>query len=175
MVAIDAPLELPHPLTCRDSACPTCFTNETLSPDYSRRQLERRGRWRAVFPGMTGPMATSMLAPIAFRGIYLRRVLAREGIRVIETWPMAVLRALQGQVGNATASVPGSERHELLASVVEDLDDHLDSDSKSYPHQLDAIAAAYAAWSCVVDQAVSISFAGFEDEGQIWLPARMGG
>jgi predicted nuclease with RNAse H fold len=44
-----------------------------------------------------------MVAAIAFRAIYLARVLDRQGISVIETWPMAVYRALEKRAGHHTA------------------------------------------------------------------------
>jgi predicted nuclease with RNAse H fold len=169
VVALDAPLELPHAVTCRDPSCSVCFPSDGGAPSYGSRTLEGEG-WRALMPGVKGPMPMVMVAGIAFRGIYLRRRLERLGFRVAETWPMGVYRVLE-RAESAThfGSLDAAARLALLSRVVNgtELID-VEDDSRD---QADAVAAAYAAWCVSTGNAEALQLDGSEDEGAIWLPA----
>jgi len=81
VIAIDAPLTLPHSVICVTSDCPRC---EVGSAEYLARDVDR----------LAGGMPTAMLAAIAFRGIYLARALRSRGYEVIEAYPAAAYRAM---------------------------------------------------------------------------------
>lgn len=108
LVAIDAPLTLPHQVVCRHDACPRCFGQEETG-SYTMRAADQADRWVAIGHREKPPMPTAMLAPVAFRAIYLNRLLAARHVAVIETWPTGVLRAL-----GAAASTPPKRRSRLL-------------------------------------------------------------
>jgi predicted nuclease with RNAse H fold len=59
---------------------------------------------------MVGGMSTAQLAPIAFRGADLARVIQGLGIEAIETYPAAVLAVLglKSSVALRTGSTPRS-------------------------------------------------------------------
>jgi len=168
-VALDAPLELPHPVRCTDSNCPRCFPATGAPASYSTRELELVARWRDLSPTMKPPMPMVMVAGIAFRAIYLRRALRRAGLSVIETWPMGVYRTLQKRAGNdgPVESLDQRARRALLESAITGLD-ALATDAST--DELDSVAAAYAAWAHAGRQAREVKVAGFEDEGTIHLP-----
>lgn len=170
LIALDAPLQLPHSVTCRDQDCARCFPDHDHVPAYGTRQLERVESWRDVSATMKPPMPMVMIAAIAFRAIYLRRALEREELRVIETWPMGVYRVLQASSGgdfDARKPLPGLTRQELLSEAVDGIE-QVDTTSVD---ALDAAAAAYAAWCKVTGAAKRIFVGEFEDEGEIWIPA----
>lgn len=81
VIAIDAPLTLPHSVLCAGSDCSRCGLG---SAEYLARDVDR----------LAGGMPTAMLAAIAFRGIYLARVLRDRGYEVIEAYPAAAYRAM---------------------------------------------------------------------------------
>jgi predicted nuclease with RNAse H fold len=165
--ALDAPLHLPHAVQCETKDCERCFPDHGEPASYSTRELERVGGWRDLSATMRGPMPMVMVAGIAFRAIYLARVLDRQGISVIETWPMGVYRALEKRAGDQTAkSLDADARRSLLETAVEGLST-LPADVST--DQLDAIAAAYAAWAYATGQALSIPH-NPGDEGAIWMP-----
>ena len=122
VVAIDAPLTLPHGILCDVSDCPRC---ELGSADYLARDVDR----------LAGGMPTAMLAAIAFRGIYLARKLRERGYEVIETYPRASLRAL--------GAMETSKKDPARAAAV--LSKRVEGVATSDPDELDAIAAALAA------------------------------
>lgn len=122
VVAIDAPLTLPHSVLCTKNACPRC---EPGSGEYLSRDVDR----------LVAGMPTAMLAAIAFRGIYLARMLRERGVVVIETYPRAVFRALG--VGETSRLNPTAARRALT--------NRISGVTTSQPDELDAIAAALAA------------------------------
>lgn len=126
VVAIDAPLSLPHSILCVGADCPRC---ELGAASYLERDVDREARRQG------GGMPTVMLAAIAFRGIYLARKLRERGYEVIETYPRASLRAL-GAAGSSKRDPAGVAA--ALARRVEGV-------ATSDPDELDAIAAALAA------------------------------
>lgn len=81
VIAIDAPLTLPHSILCADPRCMRC---ELGSAEYLARDVDR----------LASGMPTAMLAAIAFRGIYLARKLRERGYEVIETYPAASFRTM---------------------------------------------------------------------------------
>jgi predicted nuclease with RNAse H fold len=81
VVAIDAPLSLPHSVTCTEAGCLRCRPE---GPNYLQRDVDARAKG----------MSMVMIAAVAFRGMYLARQLERGGIQVIETYPAAAYRAL---------------------------------------------------------------------------------
>lgn len=123
VIAIDAPLTLPHSILCVNRECPRC---ELGAASYLERDVDREARRRG------GGMPTVMLAAIAFRGIYLARKLRERGYEVIETYPAAVYRAM-GATGKSD-----EERARLLAT-------RLAGFSSSDPDEIDAVCAALVA------------------------------
>jgi predicted nuclease with RNAse H fold len=157
VIAIDAPLSLPHAVTCSNPDCPRC-----LAPDarYGSRAVDGRKAWAAVGHVEKAPMPTVMLAGIAFRAIYLRRLLERAGAQVIETWPMGTYRAVARADGVTDGDTGDSWRRRLLAARVgglEGLEDGTD--------RLDAVAAAYAGWCRLTGRGTA---ARAEDD-EIWI------
>jgi predicted nuclease with RNAse H fold len=166
VVAIDAPLHLPHAVTCRDENCVRCFPSDDAYPSYTTRMLERKERWEA--PTARPPMPMVMVAGIAFRAIFLRRLLEREGIRVIETWPAGVLR----QMPNApepSSKLDAAARAGLLVGCVDDVGHRLQQPDLPVD-ALDAVAAALAAYAVATDQFHAVADDALSDEGEIILP-----
>jgi predicted nuclease with RNAse H fold len=122
-VAIDAPLSLPHSVTC---VAPTCVRCELGVGEYLRRDVDR----------LAGGMSVVMLAAIAFRGMYLARKLRERSIETIETYPAASYRALG-------VSTTIEERAAAVAA-------RIDGFSSQDPDQVDAGCAALAAASRVL-------------------------
>ena len=79
VVAIDAPLSLPHSILCTSRDCRRCVAGEG---EYIARDVDR----------LAGGMHTVMLAAIAFRGMHLARLLRDRGATVVETYPGAAYR-----------------------------------------------------------------------------------
>lgn len=170
VVAIDAPLSLPHAVVCTDLACPRCFP-DGQGASYTRRQLEFREVWTDHGYLSVAPMPIGMLGALAFRAMYLRRMLLRAGIpEVIETWPTGVCRSLERRTGVAPAPKTDAWKRSLLERELRQLE--LVSGGPAEPDELDAAAAAYAGWCYLTEQAVPIAVA--EDEGTIWLPLATG-
>jgi predicted nuclease with RNAse H fold len=157
VVAIDAPLSLPHAVTCTDPDCADCFPVDGVAPSYGSREIDGARPWANVGHSHKPPMPMVMIAGIAFRAIYLRRLLAP--LPVIETWPMGVYRALAPAAGGDTGD---AWRRSALASVVGGAKRLRGTD------RLDAVAAAYAAWCYLTGRATEV--VAREDEGSIWLP-----
>lgn len=142
VVAIDAPLTLPHSVTCTEPYCERC---EPGRASYLERDVDREARRRG------GAMPLVMIAAIAFRGAYLARQLAHRGLRVVETYPAASFREL-----HAGSTEEG--RWMLLSELIDDLP-ALSGDA------LDAAGAALAAAQVVGDKAVRIA----AEDGELWL------
>jgi predicted nuclease with RNAse H fold len=166
LVAVDAPLTLPHQVVCRDDSCDRCI-GEEASGSYTQRSADRATRWRDVGHNAKEPMATVMIAAVAFRGVYLRRLLEGRGIRVIETWPVGVLRALGG-----LDEMPSKSNQEAMyiawahAALV---GAGFNVPSVATDHEIDALAAAVAGWEHLANRTVPV---GDDDEGRIWIPKR---
>lgn len=167
VVAIDAPLRLPHAVACQDDACARCFPPGGAYPSYTTRMLERKSHWNQS-PAARPPMPMVMVAGIAFRAIFLRRLLEREGIRVTETWPAGVLRAMQGAPGRSS-TLDAATRARLLLGAVDDPDKQLQQPELPLD-ALDAVAAALAAWAYAIDSFQAVRDDARTDEGAIILP-----
>jgi len=142
VIAIDAPLTLPHSVLCSDAECPRC---DLGSAEYLARDVDR----------LAGGMPTAMLAAIAFRGIYLARVLRDRGYEVIEAYPAAAYRAM-GAAGKAY-----EERAALLVDRVGAFD-------WTITDEVDAVCSAIVA----ADYAARRHERAIRgDDGEIWVTA----
>lgn len=171
LVAIDAPLTLPHAVTCIRPSCAICFPVNGIAPSYGSRALDRAESWKAAGHTEKPPMPTVMVAGIALRAIYLRRLLEREGLEVIETWPMGVYRVIARRTGDLGEDTGDVWRRELLESRVRDVQ-RVDAEGfrGSLRDRLDAVAAAYAAWSKLQGKGCAVSSEADPSEGAIWVP-----
>ena len=153
VVAIDAPLTLPHAVTCSDPECSICFATDGRAPSYGSRALDRAEAWAEVGHTERPPMPMVMVAGIALRALYLRRLLERAGLTVIETWPMGVYRVLARSAGPAASDTNDAWRRGLLAERVAGLQ-RVDAGNLKGPmtDRLDAVAAAYAGWCQLTGQ-----------------------
>jgi predicted nuclease with RNAse H fold len=173
VVAIDAPLTLPHPVVCTDDDCPVCFPDDGSAPVYgSRSDLDGASAWRSIGHVEKGPMATAMLAGIAFRAIYLARLLRRAGLKVIEAWPMGAYRAIARSPGPATHGDAGGNdwRRALLQTRLDGLDDAVGRGGRAERDRLDAVAAAYVGWLWLARRARSVPQGAKPDGEAIWIP-----
>ena len=142
VIAIDAPLTLPHSVLCVDSDCPRC---ELGSAEYLARDVDR----------LAAGMPTAMLAAIAFRGIYMARKLRERGYEVIETYPAAAYRAM-GATGKTY-----DERAALLM-------DRAGAFQWTIADEVDAVCSALVAANYVAGRHEG-AICG--DDGTIWLTA----
>jgi predicted nuclease with RNAse H fold len=173
VVAVDAPLTLPHPVVCTDDDCPVCFPDDGARPAYgSRSDLDSAAAWRSIGHVEKGPMATAMLAGIAFRAIYLARLLRRAGMKVIETWPMGAYRAFARSGGTASRGDEGDDawRRALLEIRVGGLDAAIRVGESAERDRLDAVAAAYVGWLWLAREARSVPPSADRDGEAIWIP-----
>lgn len=120
LVGIDAPLKLPHSVMCVERGCARC---EPGYANYLGRDVDEMARARG------GGMPFVMLAAIAFRGIYLARMLRERRIKTVEVYPAAAYRVI-GAIGKTYA-----ERAATLRAVIGDF-------PWSGPDEIDAICAA---------------------------------
>lgn len=173
IVAIDAPLELPHPVTCTEQTCRTCFPDDGMDASYASRGADRTAAWRAAGHPETAPMATAMLGGIAFRGIYLRRALERLGVPTLETWPKGVYRATAARDGVTAPPPPSSEGDAYVAWATPLLRRRVAArwEEHGTPDRIDAVAAAYAGWVHLTRAEDGCVHVGGRD-GFICVPAR---
>jgi predicted nuclease with RNAse H fold len=153
VVAIDAPLSLPHAVTCTDPECDRCFG---AVPSYTSRAVDGKAAWAVVGHVEKPPMPMAMLAAIAFRAIYLRRRLEQR-VHVVETWPMGTYRALAR--GTAAAGTGDAWRRHLLAARISNVE------AVDTTDRLDAVAAAYAGWCKLARRATAVR----ADGDEIWI------
>jgi predicted nuclease with RNAse H fold len=173
VVAIDAPLTLPHPVVCTDDDCPVCFPDDAAAPAYgSRSGLDGATAWRSIGHVEKGPMATAMLAGIAFRAIYLARLLRRAGLKVIEAWPMGAYRAIARSPGATGRGEEGGDdwRRALLETRLDGLDETVAPAVRAERDRLDAVAAAYVGWLWLARRARSVPPGAKLDGEAIWIP-----
>ncbi len=114
-------------------------------------------------------MPMVMVAAIAFRAIFLRRLLEREGIRVIETWPAGALRRIQGVDERVPSHLDAATRARLVLRRVDDPGQQLQQQGLPLD-VLDAVAAALAAWAEATGRSHRVEVDGWPDEGSIVLP-----
>ena len=153
VVAIDAPLSLPHAVTCTDPECERCFAPDAR---HGSRAVDGKDAWAAIGHDEKPPMPMAMLAAIAFRAIHLRRLLAE--VEVIETWPMGTYRALAR--GEPPGDTGDAWRRRLLAACGLEVTGDTD--------RLDAVAAAYAGWCALKGCATRVE----ADGDAIWIASR---
>lgn len=162
VVGIDAPLSLPHPLSCTDPGCLRCFSADGTDADYSSRPVDRAAPWLAA--GHTAsPMSTAMLGAITFRGVYLRRALERTGTTVVETWPRGIYESLAPGAGPLPRVADDEVAY--VAGATLRLRAHVDlPEDVASPHDVDAVACGLAMWHHVLaDRAVHVG----DDEASI--------
>jgi predicted nuclease with RNAse H fold len=140
VVAIDAPLSLPHSVTCVTADRPRCLPG---AANYLARDVDREA----------GGMPSVMLAAIMFRGIYLARHLRDHGLLVIETYPRAAYR------GWGVGSAAGVSSETVLAGMV-------GSYRAKLSDERDAIAAGLAGVSYLQGDAHAIG----GHDGVMWIP-----
>lgn len=145
VVAIDAPLSLPHSVGCTVPGCARCALG---SAEYLERDVDRAARRHG------GGMPTVMLAAIAFRGIYLARILRARGYEVIETYPAAAFRSFGAGRDLDQRRAVLERRLGPLPTMTGD--------------ELDATCASLAASHYAKGTAPAIEGA----DGAIWLPGR---
>lgn len=170
IVAIDAPLHMPHAVACADDDCPRCFPSDGSLPSIASRALESADTWKAFGHVGTGPMPVAVLAGVAFRAMYLARVLRRSGLDVVETWTMGVYRRILSLTG-PVASPDGQDpwRRELLRRVVTGVDENCPAGDAGERDQLDAVAAAFAGWVVATNCHETVD-GDRDDEGAIVIP-----
>jgi predicted nuclease with RNAse H fold len=144
VVAIDAPLTLPHGITCEAQDCERCAPP---SMSYLTRDVDR----------MAGGMSMVMIAGIAFRGIYLRKRLRAAGIEAIEVYPAAAYRAF------GLASKDDRRNPDLVARAIAE---RVHGTGPASSDERDAVAAALAGVAYVRGHVDAI--AGLD--GEIWVP-----
>ena len=144
VVAIDAPLTLPHSVTCDEPECTRC---ELGAAWYTQREVDQAAR------RLGGGMPAVMLAAISFRGMYLARKLGELGLEVIETYPAAAYRAMGAQ------GKTYEERAELLGRRLGILD-RTDHDA------IDAACAALVAADYAGGRSGGVIEAA---DGRIWM------
>jgi predicted nuclease with RNAse H fold len=140
VIAIDAPLTLPHSIFCEIPGCPRCLPG---AASYLRRDVDR----------LASGMPTAMLAAIAFRGIYLARTLRDRAYEVIETYPAAAYRA------TGAAGKTYEERAALLA-------DRVGAFRWTIADEVDAVCSALVAADGVARRHEGVIRG---EDGEIWL------
>jgi len=158
IVAIDAPLSLPRGLSCLEQACPC----RPVAPDglkAAELELFRQGI------SLYATTKRSIIRPMIYRAMRLRRALEARGIAVLEVYPYASKVRLWGK-GMPKKTTPAGRRwlREKLDGVVPGLAAH---EGRLGHDQLDAVVAAYTAYlyDCGLAEGV-----GDREEGLIWVP-----
>jgi predicted nuclease with RNAse H fold len=158
VVAMDAPLSLPRGLCCLEEACPC----RPVAPDglkAAERELFQQGI------SLYATTKRSIIKPMIYRAMGLRRTLEERGITVIEVYPYAAKVHLWGK-GMPKKTTPAGRQwlRERLEGLVPGLREH---EERLGHDQLDAIVAAHTAYLYDCGQAEGV---GDPDEGLIWVP-----
>lgn len=162
-MAIDAPLFLPKGWDCLEWPCPTGVCPE---PPWRLRAAER-----AVYREGIGVFATtkkSIIKPMVYRAIALRRELEATSVAIIEVYPYASKVRLFGRPIPRKTTKPGWD---WLRLRLEGLLPGLAGAGPLGHDELDALAAAYTA---LAHDAGRSQVVGDRAEGFIVLPAGMG-
>ena len=81
LVAIDSTPNTAAPARLHQARLPRLLRRRRVAPFYGSRWLDRAEAWAGGRPEEKPPMPTVMVAGIAFRAIYLARLLRRAGIQ----------------------------------------------------------------------------------------------
>jgi predicted nuclease with RNAse H fold len=156
-VAIDAPLSLPRGLCCLEEACPC----RAVALKAAERELFRQGI------SLYATTKRSIIKPMVYRAMALRRSLEESGYAVLEVYPYAAKVRFWGKGMPKKTTLAGREwLRERLDGLVLGLAEHCE---RLGHDQLDAVVAAYTAYLYGRGLAEGV---GDRDEGLIWLPAR---
>lgn len=135
-------------MVCDDPHCPECFPPDGSVPSYGARpELESPSSWGEAGHAEKAPMPTVMVSGIAFRAIYLRRLLERAGHTVIEVWPMGAYRSIARSAGDDSGDETGDAwRRSLLSKRMEGLGQAVPRGLDDERDRLDSAAAAFVGW-----------------------------
>jgi predicted nuclease with RNAse H fold len=152
VVAINAPLGLPHGRCCLDDACRCRFDPGTRSRAVERQLARER----------VPTLATALIKVLARRGISLASCLRATGYCVIEAYPYATLRLLGLPAHGKRSRAGRAAIMAALSPLVPGLD-HPDASE----HELDAVVCALTAdlWLRLRCREV-----GDPEEGQMMVP-----
>ena len=157
IIAIDAPLSLPRGLCCLEEDCPCAALNGLKAAE---RELFRQGI------SLYATTKRSIIKPMIYRAMGLRRKLEERGYTVLEVYPYASKVRLWGKGMPKKTTAAGRrwlrERLEGLVPGLAECSGRLGHD------QLDAVVAAYTAY--LYDRGLAEGV-GDPDEGLIWVPA----
>lgn len=134
-VAIDCPLGLPAGLCCLESTCPCEPAN---APGIRASELAVRARGY----GLYHTTKRSIIRPLVYRGIELRRTLEACGLRVLEVYPYATKAALFGRRMPKKSTAEGRR---WLAGLLAPLVPGTAALAVATHDELDAVVAAYTA------------------------------
>lgn len=159
LVAIDAPLGLPHGLCCLEETCP-CIPLASAKGRACERELARQ-RIGCFFT-----TKRSIIKAMVYWAMALRRALEKEAVAVLEVFPYATKVRLFGRL------IPRKTSPEGLAFLKQRLSELVDlaalPGERRLDHNLwDALAAAYTAYLYHRGQAEAL---GLAEEGQNVLP-----
>ncbi len=156
IVAIDAPLSLPRGLCCLEEACPCVAFNRLKAAE---RELLRQGI------SLYATTKRSIIKPMIYRAMRLRRTFEARGIPVIEAYPYASKVRLWGKdIPKKTTPAGRQWLRERLEGLVPGLAEH---PAPLGHDQLDAVVAAYTAY--LYDHGLAEGV-GDPDEGLIYVP-----
>jgi predicted nuclease with RNAse H fold len=157
-IAIDSPLSLPRGLCCLGEACP-CRPVAPGGLKVAERELFRRGI------SLYATTKRSIIKPMIYRAIALRRILEAREVQVIEVYLYASKVRLFGRLKHKKTTPAGRQwLRERLAKLVPGL---AECSARLGHDQLDAIVAAYTAYLYDRGQAEGV---GDRDEGLIYVP-----
>lgn len=160
VVAVDAPLFLPRGWHCLEWPCPTGVCPD---PPWTLRAAER-----ALYHEGIGVFATtkkSIIKPMVYRALALRRELEAIGVAVIEVFPYASKVRLFGRPIPRKTTKAGLD---WLRGRLQGLVPGLCDAGRLGHDELDAIVAAYTAFLHCKGRSQVV---GDADEGVIVLPA----
>lgn len=161
VVGIDAPLTLPFGLDCLEESCP-CQAASSLKGRQCERGLARLGI------GCYFTTKRSIIKPLVYRGMGLKKVLEGQGYCVIEVYPHASKVRLFGhrmprkKANRASRTVLQG----LLGSLISGLAPYAQSRILGHD-ELDSLLAAHTAWLYGHGGAEAV---GEPEEGLIYLP-----
>jgi predicted nuclease with RNAse H fold len=158
LVAVDAPLSFPLGMDCLEPSC-GCRPAVPAPGRACEREVVRRGL------GLFFTTPRSIIKPMVYQGVLLRRSLEAHGVPVIEVYPAAMRRLLLGRRPPRKGAREGQRRlREALAPLVP----HLERLPEALGHHgLDALLAALVGWMAGHGLAEAL---GWPEEGLLFLP-----